>query len=82
MVDLKIKSLQLQDEKSSTEEEHDRIRSLIQDVMNDLNEMDEMEDRSSLTAGTDLNNLLDLFLRVYSRLMTVAEFHSVADEIQ
>ena len=50
--------------------------------MNDLNEMDEMEDRSSLTAGTDLNNLLDLFLRVYSRLMTVAEFHSVADGIQ
>ena len=50
--------------------------------MNDLNEMDEMEDRSSLTAGTDLNNLLDLFLSVYSRLMTVAEFHSVADEIQ
>ena len=46
-----LQQLQLHhdDEKPTTEaEEHDRIRSLIEDLMDDINEMDEFEDRSSL----------------------------------
>ena len=35
----------LEDEKTTTKEEHERIRSLIEEVMNDLNEMDEFFSR-------------------------------------